>query len=190
MSTLNVTNLVVPGTATISATTLNATTLQSNTINHTNGTNALLIDSAGRVTRPNIPAIALDGSNSAGINFTANAQVLTSTYFSNQISKGGMTWDSVNGRISVPVAGYYYFSVFVYAQPSNTNGNGRFIVRRNNTTNLIVLQTGNGVDGLASGSVLVNMAASDYINMYADSFDLPAAFMGTSHSRAQLFLVG
>lgn len=167
-----------------------ANVIKTTTIQHTNGTNALLIDSAGRVTGPNIPAIALDGNNGAGINFTANAQVLTSTYFSNQISKGGMTWDSVNGRISVPVAGYYYFSVFVYAQPSNTNGNGRFIVRRNNTTNLIVLQTGNGADGLANGSVLVSMQPNDYINMFADSFDIPAAFMGTSHSRAQLFLVG
>lgn len=188
MSTLNVTNLVVPGTATISATTLNATTLQTNTIKHTNGTNALLIDSVGRVTRPNSPAIILDGNNPNWVQFPVADQtsILTTTHYQQLFSSGGITWSS--GLVTVPVAGVYRVCGQIYT--SGTGGGtvglvprdqGRLYVMRNTALMFLIHAYSAAGDGSIFYTGLVNMSAGDHFKLTVS--DAISMYMGNVHTR-------
>jgi hypothetical protein len=175
MSTLNVTNV-------------NATNVKVTNIQNSSGTTALTIDESGRIGNPNQPAISLNGLYNGRVDWPAGQQVMVSSVVYNQFSRGGMSWNGTTGRITVPVAGYYYFSGYFYVQIAG-NANGRFVVQVNGS-NRIVWQTGNSTDGIVTASVLLNMSANDYVTILPDAFDLPSTYMGGDHSRFQMFLIG
>lgn len=150
------------------------------------GTNRLKIDSSGRVIMPNQTAIELNGNNAADIDFTANAQLLTSTYYNQTISRGGISWNSSTGAITVPVAGYYFITGFFYCNTAG-NGEGRIQIRTNGSNNVVFQMRAPGTNTF---TLVRSLAANDTIDVIADPFDVPRLYMGPQHTRFAVFLLG
>lgn len=87
-----------------------ASELGVNTIQHTNGTDALTIDSSGNLTAPqslvitNQPRLFVTGSNGAYV--TTNP-----IPFPNVVIDNRNAWSTSNNEYTVPVAGDYFVSV-------------------------------------------------------------------------------
>jgi hypothetical protein len=101
-------------------------TLEATTINHTNGTNALLIDSGGRVTRPNIPCFSV---KQIGEFLPINGNVILRTIILNN----GNNYSTTTGNFTAPVAGLYYFSFTGFTE-NNSSSNNDIQIRRNGTS--------------------------------------------------------
>ena len=90
-----------------------ASTLKVQNIAHTNGTNALTVDTGGRVLTPQRPLFK------AGLTTTRNASSV-GTYeaivWTNEIFDVGNNWD--NTEFTAPIAGMYYF-YFTILTPNN-----------------------------------------------------------------------
>lgn len=86
-----------------------ASKLGVETISHTNNTTALEIDSSGRVTQPKVPACT---GNFTSITTTQSGNTICGldTSAANSFSNGGLTIDTTNHKLIVPVAGVYRFS--------------------------------------------------------------------------------
>lgn len=87
--------------------TINASTIKATTLQHTNGTTALTIDSNGYLLRSsaNFPAFHIAG-------FTWSTTITrphNGTVFYNQ----GNNWNNSTGVFTSPVSGYYYFTCTV-----------------------------------------------------------------------------
>lgn len=134
-------------------------------------------------------SIRLNGNNGSTVNFTSSAQVLVSTYFSQGFANGGISWNNSTGRVTVTTAGVYQISLIIYIQTGSANGNGRFDIRVNGSTTHL-LHTGNGADGTVCVSFLASLTANQYVDIVADGFDLPGAYMGPSHSTFCMHRVG
>ena len=110
--------------------------LKVNSIQHTNGTNAITIDSNGYLLRSSasFPAFHIANFNwSTTINRPHNGDV-----FYNQ----GNNWNSSTGIFTSPVSGYYYFTCTVQGHsPGSTAGrNGTYF-------NLTTAKNGAGYGG-------------------------------------------
>ena len=79
--------------------------LRVDTIQHSNGTTALTIDSSGRVLSPNKPAFQVRGSALQSITSTGNSTVNYDTVI---VNVGG-NYSTGNSRFIAPVAGNYLF---------------------------------------------------------------------------------
>ena len=81
-----------------------ASELGVQTIQHTNGTDAMTIDSSGRVLTPARPSffVSHDPSSTVGLTGTVN--------FNTVHSNTGSHFDITNDRFVAPVAGFYHFS--------------------------------------------------------------------------------
>lgn len=151
----------------------------------TTGTERLRIAATGQITMPNQPAIYLDG-NTGWITQTLNTPIKT---FTNIFSRGGMTWDSVNGRVTVPVAGYYrvYYQQYRGAGASYN----RVWIRRNGNTNYGHLLSGGdtSADSIRNLSCIVPCSANDYIEVYQGD-PTTSCYYGSIHSFATIELLG
>ena len=100
-----------------------ASELGVQTIQHTNGTDAMTIDSSGRVLFPQIPCacVTLTTSNTQD---TSNPYSTTGTdiLFDKITVNQGSVYNSSNGRFTAPIAGIYEFSFsFLKDQDSSAN---------------------------------------------------------------------
>ena len=148
----------------------------------------LTIDSAGRVTTPSQPFIELRGNNASRV--TNQGTITTYTAF-NQQTAVGMTWNSSNGRITVPITGKYLFLGKFYQWINNATSH--WIIPHLNGTAISEYQTdfanigaGGNTDHTVTTADIVNMAASDYIE-YKVSSDI---YGGFPHTNLQAFLLG
>jgi hypothetical protein len=159
MSTL-VTNLV------------QTTTVQATTINHTNNTNAILIDSVGRVTKPATPMFAARGSEA---NFTlTNGSDLP---FNNAFFNVGSHFNTSNGRFTCPVTGAYLFTVSLF----NNGGGGRMSIKVNGTA-YQNMQTQYNTSTCWSASVIWRLNTNDYVTVGDwQSTSGGVVYMGHSH---------
>ena len=148
--------------------------------------NPFVINTNGSINTVLQPAIELNGNNAVDIDFTANAQLLTSTYYTQVSNRGGLSWNSSTGLITVPTTGYYFISMFVYCNAAG-NGDGRIQIRAN-ASNRIVFQV--RASGTNTATLLLNLAANDTVDVIADGFDLPRLYMGSNHTRFNMFLLG
>tara|TARA_R100001443_G_scaffold116710_1_gene138155 strand:- start:382 stop:885 length:504 start_codon:yes stop_codon:yes gene_type:complete len=146
--------------------------LEVDTIAHSGGTTGMTIDSSGRVLTPARPYIYLEG-NSASEVTTAGGGYVNFTFF-DVTNNSGITWDSSNGRITVPIAGMYLITGHFYVW---TNASGQ------NTVDLYINTTRTRVyshetDDITSGgrndetitvSEVITLSANDYVQFQADA---------------------
>lgn len=81
-------------------------------IQHTNGTNAMTIDSSGRIFQPAKPMFAAKGSSDA---YITTSPIVWAT---EDFDVGGM-YDNSTGVVTIPVDGVYDLSVQLYVRVDN-----------------------------------------------------------------------
>lgn len=90
-----------------------ASELGVNTIQHTNGTDALTIDSSGRVNQPALPAWS--AYNSSGGWSQTTPIVLDST----EVNRGTI-YSTSTGVVTIPISGVYAIIAMVYTKNDST----------------------------------------------------------------------
>lgn len=146
------------------------------------------ISGSGIVTMPYQSALRLDGNNGTGIDFAGSTQLLVSTYYSSNYSRGDLSWNSTTGRVTATTAGVYCIMYQVYVQTTSFS-NGRLLLRKNGTS-VQLMQTGLSADGTYDLNSIISLAANDYIDMMVDGFDTMRMYMGTTHTDFHMFLLG
>ena len=146
----------------------------------------------GHITQAAIPAINLYGINNATFSFSNSDVLTTGTYMSDSsgdgFSQGGMSWNSTNGRITVPIAGVYRISAFAYINGDD----GRLVLKKNGSN----IKTINGSYADAQGTTItgttnIKLAANDYITFEADSYEAPISiYTGNHHTGFSMEFVG
>ena len=147
-----------------------ASELGVQTIQHTNGTDAMTIDSSGRVSLPQIPCacVTLTTSNTQDTSnpySTTGADIL----FDGVVVNQGSVYDSSNGRFTAPIAGIYEFS-YSFLKDQDSSANATFVdVYKNGSQ--YTSAGGRSYDenptdyGNMSMSFLISLAANDYLTL-------------------------
>lgn len=129
--------------------------LRVNAIQDTGGTNALLIDSAGRVSRPNTPAFhAYNGANQ-----TSAESVIQFTTTSVNV---GSHYNTTTYRFTAPVAGNYFFTFSAMAGSTTYN---RFGLYKNGSIYGGQKFAANQTYERFSASWIVDLAVNDYVTI-------------------------
>lgn len=101
--------------------------LKVDTIQNSVGTNALLIDSAARVARQNVPAFT-------AWNRTANFTPMSGDIILNTIIlNNGSHYSTSTGNFTAPIAGLYFFS-FTGFTDNTTSGSNNIEIRKGGST--------------------------------------------------------
>ena len=153
--------------------------LKVDEIQNTAGTSALTIDSSGAILKPVLPY----GQASSNAKTTATNIVNLN---SNVLSGGGLTVDQSNNRMVVPVAGLYAIG---FVELADVAAYTEIIMRKNGTAiSGSRAQTGTSHQyGDFSSHMLIELAASDYIDWYCEA--------GTTHNNVNynnhyVYLIG
>jgi len=138
--------------------------LKVDNIQNSSGTNALSIDSSGRILTPARPAFAARTSATTGATSTVK--------FGTEIFDHGGNYDTTNYRFTAPIAGLYFFEVHVLTERSTAIYEVSIDLEKNGT----IFERLYSAKGDASnhhleirGSTLVELAANDYVDVYNNS---------------------
>lgn len=135
------------------------------TIQHTNGTDAMTIDSSGRVGLSSPVAFFVRSGNSN----TSAGNVITS--WSTPVVNEGNGFSTSTGRFTAPVAGIYVLSFTILADPDTTQTN--IYLRKNGSNYLKVREdTRNSRYQTISGTAVMSMAVNDYADLQVVGNDL------------------
>ena len=150
-----------------------ASELGGQTIQHTNGTDALTIDSSGRVSMPNVPAFGarqLSNSHTSAGNDSAN-EILV---FSSVLYNVGNAYNSSTGVFTCPLAGSYFFSFSgLYNNGQNTTGtayirlNGSGSSTTGEKYRAFHHNSGTNYQQISTAGVIV-AAVNDTVDVYTD----------------------
>ena len=164
-----------------------ASELGVQTIQHTNGTDAMTIDSTGRVLFPQIPCacVSLTTSNTQdGSNPYAGdgSDILFDLVSLNQ----GSVYNSSNGRFTAPVAGVYEFS-YTFLKDDDSSGNVTYVDVYKNGSQYTgaggTLYDENAITyGNMSQKLLISLAANDYLTIRLPSGRIHLDGSGRYHS--------
>jgi hypothetical protein len=138
--------------------------LNVNSIQHSNGTAALNIDSSGRITYPNQPSFRVSRSNTTAL----SAGVVL---FDNIFHNIGGHYNTSTGRFTAPVSGVYFVSA-TGGEDGNSGAGWGFDIRRNGTTVARVELVGASFSYTwKSGCAVVQMTANDYfdVNVFSNT---------------------
>lgn len=141
-----------------------ASELGVQTIQHTNGTDAMTIDSSGRLRQPAKPIIA--GRMGGVTTVTASAAIKFDEFF---VDQGGITYTTSNGKFTVPVDGIYRLTL--NALTNNTAGTRvRLYVNGTGASNIYGHTYSGDSDHqhLAINSVL-DLNANDFIYFWCEN---------------------
>ena len=163
------------------------------TIQHTNGTDAMTIDSSGRVLKPQVPAFML--SLTSGQALTASNSWTTVSNMvdsdTNCFTQGGMSLSS--GVITVPVAGVYHFSADIRVDGIGSSYFWVMIAKNDSTTVGVNHNFLNGSPDVNydtfSMSGAYQMSANDTVRVKVYSGS-DTSYTVQSHSHFSGFLVG
>ena len=135
------------------------------TIQHTNGTDAMTIDSSGRVGLSSPVAFFVRSGNST----TSSGSVITS--WSTPVVNEGSGFSTSTGRFTAPVAGIYVLSFTILADADAIQTN---IYLRKNGSNYLKARedTRNSRYQTISGTAVMSMAANDYADLQVVGNDL------------------
>jgi hypothetical protein len=148
----------------------------------TAATTRLEIAANGNVRLPAQPAIVLDGNNFSWVTNTANTTVKALSPKAD--ARGGFSWNSTNGRITVPATGWYAMTYVTYQQGGSTL---RLHLRKNEASFAMrhVYEQGDGQTGVYG---LVYANANDYFDVFLEYS--VACFYGGNHSFATVSFLG
>ena len=148
-----------------------ASTLKVNTIAHSGGTNAMTIDSTGRVLLPQLPiaCVTLTTSNTQDGTLpysTTNADML----FDKVTRNRGSVYNASNGRFTAPITGLYRFKYTFLADDDSSANVTYFHVYKNGTAyqeagGASYTQAGATTYSVATNETLVNLNATDYLTL-------------------------
>ena len=129
-------------------------------VNETTG--AMSIDTAGRVTMPQQPAIQISAMNVAVGSYSTGGTVYVQT--------GGISYNSSTGAITVPVAGNYRITYAGFSSAANSYV--MMSLRKNGghyaASECFAASNGGWIYVSANQTVIVNMSTSDYIQVYCN----------------------
>jgi len=148
-----------------------------------NGVTQTLIDSSGRVRRPEHPAFAVSATNGW---LYANNYGGTGTFEMGSImawnnaahQTGGNNWNPSNGRYTAPVTGYYVFrSIWYYLNDNNStpsythswiarNGNISWMTGGRNPLNINMHGNRNNYDDGSNYSAVFQLNAGEYASCW------------------------
>ncbi len=135
------------------------------TIQHTNGTDAMTIDSSGRVGLSSPVAFFVRSGNSN----TSAGNVITS--WSTPVVNEGNGFSTSTGRFTAPVAGIYVFSFTILADADTSQTNIR--LRKNGSVYVQAREdTQNSRYQTISGTAVMSMAVNDYADLVVVTNDL------------------
>ena len=147
----------------------NATSLEFRTGASESATTKMTLTSAGELSISSQPSISADGNSTSQLTFDSADRTMTefTTSGNSEFYSQGITFDSSNGRFTVPVAGKYLINSSIYTYSNSVfqrlqvavNGSVRVHYSFDNTTGDGDL----GQDNSLTGSTILNLAASDYV---------------------------
>ena len=143
-------------------------TLFVNNIKHTNDTSAMTIDSAGRILTPARPAFRAEKrASNQNLSDSASAKIT----FEHEAFDIGSNYGS--DKFTAPIAGIYHFNACLrcVANSGTMEFAAIYLYKNgNHFTDIIQIQTSanNLGNSHISGSVTIQLAASDYIEIYGN----------------------
>lgn len=155
----------------------------------TGSTKALEIDSSGRVTQPEVPAIFVQGNNSTSSTVTAY-NVLTPANFTTSyygaFAQGGMSYNTSNGEITVPIDGVYkiYGQFYINAGVQV----GRISININGSPRALGHRDDNESYGTVHTDLVIKLNANDKITFTSDY--TTTIYFGNRHTFYTAYLVG
>ena len=154
---------------------------------HTNGSERMVIDSDGYVTKSNIPCYSYRqlANTNTGSRMTSDGDLLFSTAII-----ASSDYNTSNGRFTAPVAGKYYFMVNMLLDDNASDGTR--VVRAKVNGSIIqtiiynyFINTSTARYYHASGGTILNLAKDDYVHFFASE-----GFHVGSETNVSGFLIG
>ena len=134
-------------------------------------TNAMTVDSSGRITTPARPYIYLEGNSASEV--TSGGSGYVNFTFFDVTNNNGITWDSSNGRITVPISGMYLITghFYVWVDAASQNAVDLYI---NTTRTRVYSHETNSIRGARNDetitvSEVITLSANDYVQFQADA---------------------
>jgi hypothetical protein len=167
------------------------------TIKEGTGTNtAMTIDSNGNILKPNL--ICFDYYLSADQNLTNNAWTKL-TFDTKAFERGGNNFNTTDNRFVAPIDGIYMFSTQVNHHADTASGGYQYSGFYKNgspyryTSGLRIHNQQIRADHTQTGSVMMELSANDYVEVYAfnnASGGNPVVFSGIGRCGFSGYLVG
>jgi len=166
---------------------------------HLTNDEKMRISNAGYVTKPSQPSISVDGNTSSAVTDSGSSSYLVTQWTTGNDSSfysQGITYDSSNGRFTVPVAGKYLINVSIYTYQNNVFQRVQLYINGSNNLHYSFdNKTGDGdlgQDNSLGGSTIFNLSANDYIQVYmykVSSESNKRYYFGAGHSSFSMHLL-
>jgi hypothetical protein len=147
----------------------------------TGSTRRMTLDTSSRLSITGQPAMFLDGND---FNWRAEPAG-TIKKMSVRESRGGLSWNATNGRVTVPIAGWYSVSNVIYQAPNTTM---RRTIRVNESAKAMLhtFRTGEGQSVIQG---IFFCAANDFIDFFLESASINV-FYGGNHVYSTINFLG
>jgi hypothetical protein len=168
--------------------TINATTLRATTIQHTNGTNALTVDTAGRVNFGNKPLVHVCRNLTGAWENFGNTPVIY--IYNAAITNVGSHYNTSTGFFTCPVAGYYRMTTAALFGSQNSNAYQYHYKNSAGISGNISAHCngGGGAYWTTGYTTIVQCAVNDTLAVYAASGS--SMIYGSGHSNLTIEFLG
>ena len=151
-----------------------ASELGVQTIQHTNGTDALTIDSAGHTKLPNTNRSVFKAYKSSNSTISNNSE--TVAVFDTEDFDLNSTYDTSNGRYTPAKAGYYQLNESLEVVPDNNEDITLFMTIKKNGSTIVgshafSYDVGSGADSSVAINTLVYSDGNDYFDVRIYHYD-------------------
>jgi len=179
-------NLSVSGTSTTTGLMTangNIVVADGSTIGSASDTDALSIDSTGRLTQSQIPAF-IAYRNAGDLSST------TDVIFDQVVLNSGNHYDNTNGRFTAPVAGKYQFNAFLSHNGTGSAQTGICRGKINGSFQAYLFPIMPTLDHISiTLSFIANLSANDYVNINTGT-TAQILGSGNNHNHFSGFLIG